>query len=245
MPGKVSAKASRTPLYWRFAVTPNRDKNTNWSCSVASSLRNMIHEIAAWTECSSTAARRLIALLIVCLPWQPARIVAADGDVRSPKRTIDLFNGRDLQAWYPYLRHFGRSDARDVFRVRDGVLRISGDVDGYLSTESSWRDYRLSLEFRWGRSNHLGKSRRWTDTFNFGRADSPEDRSDSWNRIECLCAGDRIRVFLNGQLVNAAEDVFPHSGPILLQSEGSEIYFRRIQLHPLPAGSPGRPIGRK
>jgi hypothetical protein len=264
------------------------------------------------------------------MPWQPTDAAAADGDVRRPNHTIDLFNGRDLQGWYPYLRAFGRSDTQGVFSVCDGMLRISGEVDGYLSTRTSWRDYRLVIEFRWGRFNrpsrrgkardsglflhgagpdgnsfdaqgaykaaiecqimegavgdlllikgkdrhgnvieprlttrvaevrdadgwpfflgdgrqlelegwgrinHLGKSRQWTDVFNFGRAAGTANRSQPWNRIECVCAGHRIRVFLNNQLVNAAENVFPCSGPILLQSEGSEIAFRKIELHPLP-----------
>ncbi len=34
-------------------------------------------------------------------------------------------------------------------------------------------------------------------------------------------------------LFNEAFGVFPSSGKILLQSEGSEVFFRRVELHPV------------
>jgi hypothetical protein len=54
-----------------------------------------------------------------------------------------------------------------------------------------------------------------------------------WTRVECLCAGKRIKVVVNGHTVNEAFDVYPSAGKILLQSEGFEIYFRNFELKPL------------
>jgi hypothetical protein len=54
-----------------------------------------------------------------------------------------------------------------------------------------------------------------------------------WTRVECLCAGDRITVIVNGTTVNECFDVTPAAGKILLQTEGFEIYFRTFELHPL------------
>jgi lysophospholipase L1-like esterase len=51
--------------------------------------------------------------------------------------------------------------------------------------------------------------------------------------VECVCAGDRVTVLVNGKRVNEAYEVFPAAGKILLQCEGSEIFFRKIELHPL------------
>ena len=39
-----------------------------------------------------------------------------------------------------------------------------------------------------------------------------------------------ITVELNGVKVNEARDVFPRRGKILLQCEGSEIFFRALEL---------------
>ena len=51
--------------------------------------------------------------------------------------------------------------------------------------------------------------------------------------MECVCADKRIQIKVNGVQVNEAFDVFPSSGKILLQSEGFEIYFRNIEIHPV------------
>lgn len=61
-----------------------------------------------------------------------------------------------------------------------------------------------------------------------------------WTRVECLCAGKRITILVNGITVNACSDTFPSGGKILLQSEGFEMFFRRFELHPLKSGE-GQP----
>ena len=38
---------------------------------------------------------------------------------------------------------------------------------------------------------------------------------------------------MNGKLVNEGSSAFPSSGKILLQSEGAEVFFRKIKLFPL------------
>ena len=45
--------------------------------------------------------------------------------------------------------------------------------------------------------------------------------------------GDRLVYFFNGVKVMEGTKVWPSSGRILFQSEGAEIFFRRIELHPL------------
>lgn len=54
-----------------------------------------------------------------------------------------------------------------------------------------------------------------------------------WTRVECIADGDRVTIKVNGVTVNEALDVWPTSGKILLQNEGSEIYYRGFELHPL------------
>jgi len=54
-----------------------------------------------------------------------------------------------------------------------------------------------------------------------------------WNRAEIILQGDRLSVVINGQKVNEAWGVEQIRGPIGLQSEGSPIEFRRVELIPL------------
>jgi hypothetical protein len=64
--------------------------------------------------------------------------------------------------------------------------------------------------------------------------DDVESPLGKWTRVECICAGKRITVIVNGHTVNECFDTYPAAGKILLQSEGFEIYFRKFELHPLP-----------
>ena len=84
-----------------------------------------------------------------------------------------------------------------------------------------------------GRINWLAKDPAWKDTLDFrGRRDVESPR-DKWTRIECICRGSRISVLVNGRKVNEAYDVFPAAGKILLQCEGSEVLYRKVELRPL------------
>jgi hypothetical protein len=104
------------------------------------------------------------------------------------------------------------------------------DVDGWFFWERGGK--RQTIE-RWGRLNWFGKSREWRDVFGFRGSRDLERPAGEWNRLECICDGDRIRIVVNGVVANEVEDVFPSHGQILLQCEGSEIFFRNLELTPL------------
>ncbi len=70
---------------------------------------------------------------------------ATEGD------TIHLFNGKDLTGFYTFLKGFGKNNDPDkVFTVHDGMLRISGEHWGGLTTEKEFENYHLIVEFKWG-----------------------------------------------------------------------------------------------
>jgi hypothetical protein len=275
----------------------------------------------------------------------PAAVGAIEPEAPvAPKETVRLFNGRDLSGWTTWLVDTRHQDPRGVYSVCDGMLRISGDGFGYLSTDRAYKDYRLVIELKWGtksfrtrqgmaadsgiflhsvgpdggsydcgwgaeRSNTgpdissgaymaaiecqvmeggfgdlllihgryadgrhvplrvtvpvvdrpveadyakyqyapgaaertldagaiawLHKDPAWQDVPGFrGRRDI-ESPLGQWTTIECLCVGDTITVLVNGRRVNEAREVFPAGGKILLQCEGSEIFFRKVELHPV------------
>lgn len=68
----------------------------------------------------------------------------------TPSEAIMLFNGRDLEGLYGWLEDSGALDPRGVFSVEDGILRVSGDGNGGITTKSEYRDYRLVVEYKWG-----------------------------------------------------------------------------------------------
>jgi len=66
-------------------------------------------------------------------------------------KTEVLFNGKNLNGWYTYLQDIGKNkDPQGVFKVENGVLHVSGQTFGYVSTEKDYRNYRLSVDFKWG-----------------------------------------------------------------------------------------------
>ncbi|MCP4589574.1 MAG: DUF1080 domain-containing protein, partial [bacterium] len=97
-------------------------------------------------------------LLSVCL-------VSANEAGAAPAETVALFNGQDLTGWYTFLRDRGRdADPRGVFTVNDGVLRISGEEWGCITSAEEYANYRLIVEFKWGAITHAPRADRARDS---------------------------------------------------------------------------------
>lgn len=60
-----------------------------------------------------------------------------------------------------------------------------------------------------------------------------EAQLGEWNRMEIICKGDEIIVWVNGDLVNHGYAASVDSGKIALQAEGTEVEFRKVDLYPL------------
>ncbi len=71
---------------------------------------------------------------------------------------IKLLDGNESHGLYTWLKDTSYSDPRKVFRIENGTLHISGEGLGYIGTKDEYRDYRLVLEFRWGK--HVWGSRK-------------------------------------------------------------------------------------
>ena len=83
---------------------------------------------------------------------------AAEAAAETPIAQLQLFNGKNLTGFYSWLVDTKREDPRCVFSVTNGMIKISGEGLGYLSTDKAYRNYHLIAEFRWGRTNwHWGQ----------------------------------------------------------------------------------------
>jgi hypothetical protein len=87
--------------------------------------------------------------------------------------------------------------------------------------------------FRGGRVNWFARDPAWEDKLGFRGQHDVENPVGQWNTAEVICAGDTITNVLNGKVVNKATAVSPAKGKILFQSEGAEVFFRRIDLVPV------------
>jgi hypothetical protein len=114
------------------------------------------------------------------------------------------------------------------------------DAEGYRWWRKNGKAVRD--EGRAGRLNWKSKDANWRDVLGFRGKHDAESPLGEWTRIECTCWDNTITIAVNDQVVNQIKDclVFKiresdvSAGQILLQCEGSEIYFRRLELWPLP-----------
>ncbi len=83
--------------------------------------------------------------------------IAAAQEPIAPKETVKLCNGKNLDGWTSWLKDTKRDDPRKVFTAKDGAIHISGDGFGYLATKNVYRDYHLSVEYKWGKKTDGGK----------------------------------------------------------------------------------------
>ena len=199
-----------------------------------------------------------------------------------------LFNGRDLSGWdvdVPAADSNVR--LRSPFVVRNGMLVSLGEPRGHLISDSSYRNYRLEVEYRFPaapgnagvlvhastpralygmfpksievqmESGNAGDfwcivediqvpdmERRRGPRANWGITEGKErriknltDNSEKplgqWNTMVIEAVGRTVKVWVNGDLVNDGFDATADHGRIALQSEGSEVEFRKLMLTPL------------
>ncbi len=265
------------------------------------------------------------AALILNLGMKPAagQNKRHKNDITS-ERTIRLFDGKSLDGWYVFIKDRGRDqDPKNVFTVKDGLIRISGEEWGSLTSNLEYENYRLVAEYKWGeatfgarhdkardsgllvhsigedgaaggtwmhsiecqiieggtgdiiivgddtddfsitssvakekrgntlifepggqletlnsgRVNWFGHDANWKDIVGFRGKNDVEKPVGEWNTLECIADGDHFSIYLNNVLVNEATRVKPHMGRIQLQSEGAELFFRKVDLNYLPRSS--------
>jgi Domain of Unknown Function (DUF1080) len=83
-----------------------------------------------------------------------------------------------------------------------------------------------------------GPKEEWGITEGKGRrilnlTDGTEKPVGEWNNMIIECAGNSIKVWLNGVMVNHGTNSTASKGNIALQAEGSEVEFRKVELTPL------------
>ena len=88
-------------------------------------------------------------------------------------------------------------------------------------------------EYQGGRVNWFGHEPAWKDEKGYRGARDVEKPVGQWNRLECLCDGDKITLILNGTVVNIGTKCSHTKGKIAIESAGAEVFFRTMDLRPL------------
>jgi len=217
---------------------------------------------------------KLIAFAVCSLGMLARGFAAETPAAIAPTARIDLFNGRDLSGWTFCLR--SNAAPENTWTVTNGLIYCTGQPFGYMRTEKNYRDYKLTVEWRFvkvapradntglfvhvqspdkvwpvciecqGQSHHHGDlilmgttveaTRGSTNSLRVLRTAQPHNEKPvgDWNTYEVVCAGDALKVSVNGKLMNEAAGSSVSSGAIALQSEGGEWEVRKVFLEPLP-----------
>ena len=138
-------------------------------------------------------------------------VTVASADPVVPHEVAQLFNGKDLTGFTTWLKDAKRQDPRKVFTVSDGMIHVSGDGFGYLATEKDYRDYRLIVEYKWGKRTDGGKYVRNSGVLVHASGPDGNHNGTFMASIECQlaqgCVGDLIVIGgkdANGKVIPVA-----------------------------------------
>ena len=96
-----------------------------------------------------------------------------------------------------------------------------------------WNPAGTPTVFTRGRIDWPGRDPQWKDALGFRGPADVEKPVGEWNLIEIICREGDLIYFLNGVKVNEGRNGTYRQGRLLFQTEGAEVFFRRIDLHPL------------
>ena len=143
------------------------------------------------------------------------------------------------------------------------VLRCTGSPTGYLRTRQTYKDFRISFQWRYPRNvngnsgvlvHTTGPDKIWPQsiqvqlhapkagsilthdgakTDNMVSVNNRIEDPKRWNTCVVICQGAKLTVEINGKQSGSVTGCVPHSGQLALQSEGSEVHFRNIRVERL------------
>ena len=124
----------------------------------------------------------------------------------------------------------------DILVVGDGTNTFSATAN--VAAEKCEGSYVYQADGKpatilGGRINWWGRDPLWKDVKGFRGPKDLEKPIGEWNTIECIADGSTITILLNGVVVNKCFDVQPRKGRLQIQSEGAEIFVRKVEVTPL------------
>jgi hypothetical protein len=149
--------------------------------------------------------------------------IGPDNPAITIKAPTVLFNGKDLTNFYHYTRESKLEDPHKVFTVAKGVLRISGEEWGGITTREAYRDYRLIVEWRWGTMGWKEREKKARDSGILIHGHGPDG---GYNGIWLESFESQIIEGGSGDILVVAKGT-PMSASCLCKIEGKEMYFNK------------------
>lgn len=132
-----------------------------------------------------------------------------------------------LDDFYTFLKDRGRAvDPKKVFTESDGVIRISGEEWGCITSHEEYSDYHLSLEFKWGDETWGNRSDRARDSGVLLHSTGEDGGySGTWmHSIECqIIEGGTGDILVVGD----QSEKFMATCPVAEEKQGSSFVFEQ------------------
>ena len=163
-------------------------------------------------------------VLIISYTHVNAQIVVPKGKKKA--KAIKLFNGQNLDGWYKFLKGRGRdNDPRNVFTVHDGMLYISGEEWGCITTEKEYENYKLTVEFKWEGGTHEPRKANARDSGVLLHSQGEDGAHDgTWmHSIECQIIEGGMGDFI---VIGNGTPEFSITCPVAPEKQGSSHVFK-------------------
>ncbi|HRI21859.1 MAG TPA: DUF1080 domain-containing protein [Panacibacter sp.] len=134
---------------------------------------------------------------------------------------------REINKMYPksievQLKH---NNAGDLWCIGENIT--APDMENRRGYEDKPKGMYSSIMATLKRWSGMGESKQSRIVKLTGNTEKP---AGEWNTLITECAGNNIKVWLNGSLVNYGYNCTATKGQIALQAEGCEVEFRKVEL---------------
>ena len=176
------------------------------------------------------------------LTWAPRLTRARDGGILLHVQGRDGavradFNGPWTRSIETQIIEGGTGDFLMVGGYEpDGTLIVPSmtfTVETARNGQPTWSPTGRAHTQTGDRVNWYGRDPDWQDVIDFRGVQDVESPVGEWTRVEVIVEDDRITNIVNGRVVNVGTAPSLREGRILIQSEGAEMYVRRVELLPL------------
>lgn len=144
----------------------------------------------------------------------------------SGKSSVKLFNGLNLDGWYTFIKDRGKNtDPNKVFTVNKGMIRISGEEFGCITSNEEFENYNITVFYKWGRITYAPRTEKARDSGLLLHSVGDDGGSDgTWmHSIECQIIEGGTGDFI---VVGDGSRDFSITSPVAPEKQGSSYVYK-------------------
>lgn len=152
--------------------------------------------------------------------------LSGPGEQNSGKSSVKLFNGKNLDGWYTFIKGRGKNtDPLEVFTVAKGMIRISGEEFGCITSNEEFENYKITVRYKWGGMTYAPRTEKSRDSGLLLHSVGEDGGSDNtWmHSIECQIIEGGTGDFI---VVGDGSPDFSVTSPVAPEKQGSSYVYK-------------------